>query len=180
MYYEHKELGYNYRIGPINAAVGLSKIDRLESEISQRRGCFEAYNQALNKDGFHFQLESPGNFSNRWLSTLCLRNNKDVELLSKTLLDQGIETRRVWNPMHLQPVFKDAPFYSSSTYPSPLEKGRDEVKDSHSSRSRFGTGWDEVISETLFENGLCLPSGSNLSPADLQRIVTLIKQQFSK
>ena len=148
MYYEHKELGYNYRMGPINAAVGLSKIDRLESEISQRRGCFEVYNKALGIPGFHFQIEIPGHFSNRWLSTVCLRNKSELEAISKMLFDQGIETRRVWKPMHQQPVFKDSPFYGSA------------------------------VSEELFSTGLCLPSGSNLLPADLERIVTLIKQQF--
>lgn len=149
MYYEHKELGYNYRMGPINAAVGLSKIDRLESEISERRGCFEVYNQALAINGFHFQLERPGHFSNRWLSTLCLRNNSEVEAISKILFDQGIETRRLWKPMHKQPVFKDAPYYGSD------------------------------VSDKLFETGLCLPSGSNLSADDLQRIVSIIKKQIS-
>ena len=148
MYYEHKELGYNYRMGPINAAVGLSKIDRLESEISQRRRCFEVYNQALGIQGFHFQIESPGHFSNRWLSTVCLRNKSEVEVLSKILDDHGIETRRVWKPMHQQPVFKDSPYYGSG------------------------------VSDKLFDDGLCLPSGSNLSPADLERITALIKQQF--
>ncbi len=166
MYYEHKELGYNYRMGPINAAVGLSKMDRLETEISQRRRCFEVYNQALGLYGFHFQKERTGHFSNRWLSSTHLRNNSDVRIISKILENQGIETRRVWKPMHMQPVFKGAPFYSSSSYPSPLGEG--------------GQRPDEVVSEKLFETGLCLPSGSNLSREDLQRVVSIIIKAILK
>jgi len=189
LYYEHKELGYNYRMGPINAAVGLSKMDKLESEISLRRRCFEVYNQALAINGFHFQQERPRHFSNRWLSTVCLRNNSEVEVMSKILGDHGVETRRVWKPMHQQPVFKDAPFYSSfypyhSAHPSPPEKGSlpagaasaQATRQPEPFRHRLG---DEAVSENLFATGLCLPSGSNLSKEDLDRVVSIIKKQFS-
>ena len=128
LFYEHKELGYNYRMGPLNAAVGLSKIAHLENEIRERRESFERYRQLLGKYGFEFQVEKPGFFSNRWLSAACLDNGLDVEAISKILDNQSVETRRTWNPMHKQPLFQSYPYYS-----------------------KFN------ISEMLFSKSICLP-----------------------
>jgi predicted outer membrane repeat protein len=84
LYYEHKELGYNYRMGPMNAAVGLSKIDQLEHEVEQRRNSFDMYNELLDKYGFQFQMENPGFFSNRWLSAAYIKSNLDEYDIRRT------------------------------------------------------------------------------------------------
>jgi dTDP-4-amino-4,6-dideoxygalactose transaminase len=148
LYNEHKELGYNYRIGPINAAVGLSKIYNLEKEIERRRSCFELYNSHLSKFGFQFQVEIPGSFSNRWLTTILIDPSKtggitreDIRL---ALEKENIESRPLWKPMHLQPIFEQFPNYGGE------------------------------VSEKLFERGLCLPSGSGLKAEELKRVVSLI------
>ena len=128
MYYEHKEVGYNYRIGPINAAVGLSKMDRLVNEISERRKVFDMYCLLLVEFGLKFQLEKPGMFSNRWLSAFSV-DNLDVVAIANFLEKQCIETRRTWNPMHRQPVFSAYKYFR-------------------------GEG---AVSEDLFAKSLCLP-----------------------
>ena len=132
LYYEHKELGYNYRMGPINAAIGLSKIDKLENEINYRRKCFENYRHSLSQFGVQFQIEKSGVFSNRWLSAASLHQDLDIDLVSRNLENQGIETRRVWNPMHMQPMFKLFSYYSQND-----------------------------MSVRLFSNSVCLPFSEN-------------------
>ena len=107
-----QKMGYNYKMGPINAAIGLSKIHKLVIEINQRRSCFERYHKLLDQHGFQFQIEAPDQFSNRWLSVACLDIELNVGVISKILDSQGIETRRAWNPMHKQPLFQSHPYYS--------------------------------------------------------------------
>ena len=128
VYYEHKELGYNYRMGPMNAAVGLSKISNLETEISQRRRCFDEYQQLFSKRGFQFQVEGPDFFSNRWLTVASLTSALQRDSISKRLDSQGIETRFAWNPMHKQPLFRDYDYFT-----------------------------ENEVSEMLFSKSICLP-----------------------
>ncbi len=166
-HYQHSEIGYNYRLSNICAGIGRGQLKVIDLRVSQRRSNFFFYERELGQlPGVAFQPEAKGNFSNRWLTCLTIDPSKSKgvtrEKLRLALEEDNIESRPLWKPMHLQPVFKDAPFYSSSTYPSPQEKGR-----------------DEAVSETLFETGLCLPSGSNLSKDDLNRLVSIIKKQFS-
>ena len=120
----------------------------LANRIEKRRNVFNRYyNHLSNKKGIHFVSEPQGYFSNRWLSTLLIdpvASGFTREDLRLALEKDNIESRPLWKPMHLQPVFAGAPYYGDGT------------------------------SEELFENGLCLPSGSNLGDNDLDRIFNVI------
>lgn len=145
-HYQHSKIGYNYRMSNICAGIGRGQMTALDERVNKRREIFFMYKKLLNTiPGISFQNEPEGFFSNRWLTTIVLNatqtpkgiSNKDVRL---ALESQNIESRPLWKPMHLQPVFKDAPYYGNN------------------------------ISENLFQNGLCLPSGSNLTEEEFSRI----------
>lgn len=149
-HYEHSQIGYNYRMSNVCAAIGRGQMEVLEERILQRRKNFEYYKEGLaGIKGLYFLNEPDGMFSNRWLSTILVEpseaglGKEDIRL---HLEKDNIESRPLWKPMHLQPVFTDAPYY--------------------------GTG----VSNELFEKGLCLPSGSNLSQEDLDRVINKIKE----
>jgi pyridoxal phosphate-dependent aminotransferase EpsN len=156
-YYEHKELGYNYRLSNILAAIGCGQIERINRFISNRRNIFKQYFQALSKiEPLNFMEETTGTFSNRWLSTLTIDPKKtDITNLDviKALSEENIESRLLWKPMHLQPLYKGYNFVKTKKYD---------------------------ISKTLFDTGLCLPSGSDLSKKDQNRIIDIISSLFSK
>jgi len=137
-YYEHHEKGYNYLMSPLNAAQGLSQLPYLQERIGRRREIFNFYRQNLSDASF--QNEPDDHYSNRWLSCCITDHRKPGDLL-QYLATKEIETRRLWKPMHLQPVFKDATVYGGAT------------------------------SESLFERGLCLPSGSSITSEQLELIV---------
>lgn len=150
----HREVGYNYRMNHVNAALGSSQFTRLEERIRKRREIFEFYKESLGSiPGASFLREQPQTCSSRWLTTLFIDPTVTGGItrtrIQQALDIENIESRPLWKPMHLQPVFKDAPAYVNG------------------------------ISEKLFTQGLCLPSGSNLSPHDLERISTVIKRVFS-
>src|SRR5258707_11452738 len=146
-YYQHEELGYNYQLSNISASIGLGQIKVLQDRVKQRRRIFDFYSANLPTHFFSFQPEPSGAISNRWLTTVLVNSStKKPEELRVELEKKNIETRPLWKPMHLQPVFKEAPSYLNG------------------------------VSESLFEKGLCLPSGSNLSEYDLKRIVGSIKE----
>ena len=152
-HYQHSEIGYNYRLSNICAGIGRGQLKVIDQRVSQRRANFDFYQRELSQlPGVAFQPELIGSYSNRWLTCITIdpERSKGVtrEKIRLALDKDNIESRPLWKPMHQQPVFKDAPYYGSG------------------------------VSDKLFDDGLCLPSGSNLSPADLERIVTLIKQQF--
>ncbi|MBI1767925.1 MAG: aminotransferase class I/II-fold pyridoxal phosphate-dependent enzyme [Bacteroidetes bacterium] len=150
-YYQHEELGYNYQLSNISASIGLGQIKILQDRVKQRRRIFDFYTANLSSLGFSFQPEPPGVESNRWLTTVLLDSKTlKPEKLRVELEKKNIETRPLWKPMHLQPVFKDAPSYLNG------------------------------VSESLFERGLCLPSGSNLSEGNLQFVVQSIKELIPK
>jgi dTDP-4-amino-4,6-dideoxygalactose transaminase len=126
----------------------------LENRIEKRRANFDFYKKTLGDlPGISFLNEPEGAFSNRWLSCICIdpkeSDGTDRERIRLTLEEDNIESRPLWKPMHLQPVF--------STYPA----------------------WLNGISERLFDQGLCLPSGSNLSDIDLQRVAEKVRSCFS-
>ena len=123
--------------------------------VKQRRANFDFYKQELSEfDGITFLEEPKGHFSNRWLTTILVDSKKtggvSREDLRLALEAENIESRPLWKPMHMQPVFKDFPYY--------------------------GDG----LSEKLFEIGLCLPSGSNLTDEDRERVVGVIKKTLGK
>jgi dTDP-4-amino-4,6-dideoxygalactose transaminase len=152
-HYQHSEIGFNYRLSNISAGIGRGQMEVLGERVKQRRANFSFYQEALNGiKGITFVSEPEEFYSNRWLTTVTMDpsetggiTREDVRL---ALESQNIESRPLWKPMHLQPVFKHFPYYG------------------------------EKIAESLFENGLCLPSGSNLKPQELKRVVTNIQSLF--
>ena len=147
-HYEHTHIGYNYRLSNICAAIGRGQLRVLDERIAQRRAVFQHYVKNLNPSVFSFPEEQPGTFSNRWLTTAIINPEASVtpEMIRIALAKADIETRPLWKPMHLQPVFASAPAYTNGT------------------------------SENLFKSGLCLPSGSSLTVEDLERILSEIKK----
>jgi pyridoxal phosphate-dependent aminotransferase EpsN len=150
-YYEHTLIGYNYRLSNLLAAVGRGQLEVLEDRVRARRAHFEAYASALGDiGGVEFSPEAPWGRSNRWLTCITLDAGlrTDASGLIAALADEGIEARRLWKPMHLQPVF--AEFES------------------------LGGG----VSEDLFARGLCLPSGSSMSADDRQRVIEIVRREL--
>jgi dTDP-4-amino-4,6-dideoxygalactose transaminase len=150
-HYQHSHIGYNYRMSNITAGIGRGQMLVLNDRVAQRRYNFEFYKKALaGYAGISFIAELPGAFANRWLTCIMVdpgkTNGKTREDIRIALEKENIECRPLWKPMHMQPVFADAPFYGDGT------------------------------SENLFEDGLCLPSGSNLTQEDLHRVVDAIIQ----
>ncbi len=148
-HYQHSEIGYNYRLSNVSAGIGLGQLKVLDDRVRQRRANFEFYRDALGHlPSISFQPEMSGSFSNRWLTTVLIdpSQNDGVtrEDIRLALEKENIESRPLWKPMHLQPVFQQFP--------------------------SFGGG----VSEKLFEQGLCLPSGSGLKEEELKRVVSLI------
>jgi dTDP-4-amino-4,6-dideoxygalactose transaminase len=149
-HYQHSHIGYNYRMSNVCAAIGRGQMTVLQDRINQRRLNFELYTKHLaGIAGITFVQEPAGYYSNRWLSTILVdpskTNGVSREDIRLALEKENIESRPLWKPMHMQPIFENYPFYGDGT------------------------------SEKLFEQGLCLPSGSNLPESDLLKVVIIIK-----
>ncbi len=150
VHYQHSEIGFNYRMSNVLAGIGRGQMEVLEDRVSARRYNHKFYFDNLkNIPGIAFLNEPKGYMSNRWLTCILTPSYESRESIRLALLDENIESRPLWKPMHLQPVFESHLNFSDGT------------------------------SENLFERGLCLPSGSNLSVADLERIVTIIKKTLT-
>lgn len=153
-YYYHETIGYNYRLSNVSAGIGCGQMDVLQPHVELRRAIHDFYTKELAEiDGLSVQQNPSTNFnSNFWLSTVLIdpKTGKDPESLRQFMLDAGVETRRLWRPMHMQPVFADAPYYGDTTC------------------------------ETLFDRGLCLPSGSGLKEEELSYVADKIKEFFNK
>ena len=152
-HYQHSEIGYNYRLSNICAGIGRGQMEVLEEHVNLRREMHDFYvNFFKDIEGVDVSQEPNTNFhSNFWLSCIVIDSNrlgKTREDLRLALETSNIESRPLWKPMHLQPIFKDFPFYGGK------------------------------VSEQLFENGLCLPSGSNLTQSDKDRISSTLYQFF--
>ena len=150
LHYEHAQVGYNYRLSNILAALGRAQLKSLDQYVEKRRKIFNYYYNNLNNvDGIRFMPEIENGKSTRWLSVVLMKNinHEKIEDIIRSFSEENIEVRPIWKPMHLQPVFEDASFYYNSQKP---------------------------ISASLFEHGLCLPSGSDLSKNDLNRIIELL------
>ncbi|MEC9209219.1 MAG: aminotransferase class I/II-fold pyridoxal phosphate-dependent enzyme [Bacteroidota bacterium] len=147
-HYEHSEVGYNYRMSNVCAAIGVGQLEVLSHRVTRKREIFNFYKDELSSiKEITFLEESKGSFSNYWLTTILLEKNSaiDREQLRLHLEKDNIESRPLWKPMHLQPVFKDCKAYVNG------------------------------VSEDLFDRGLCLPSGTSMTEEDLKRIVKKIK-----
>jgi dTDP-4-amino-4,6-dideoxygalactose transaminase len=153
-HYQHSQVGYNYRMSNILAGIGRGQMEVLPDRVIQRRSINEWYRSLItNIEGISFQSEPDDKYhSNYWLTAIAI--NPIISSVSKEdirlrLLKDNIESRPLWKPMHLQPIFKDAPFFGDGT------------------------------SEGLFNLGLCLPSGSNLTAVDKDRIEASLCKAFS-
>lgn len=148
-HYEHTQIGYNYRMSNISAGIGRGQMLVLDKWVEKRRANFERYKMELQGLPIEFLNEPDGDyFSNRWLTTITTASYEKREEIRLALEKENIEARPLWKPMHLQPIFKEYPYY--------------------------GDG----LSEKLFEKGLCLPSGSNLSEHQQYRVIEVIKSLF--
>jgi dTDP-4-amino-4,6-dideoxygalactose transaminase len=153
-HYQHSQIGYNYRMSNIVAGIGRGQMEVIEDRISRRREINRWYRDLFKGiPGVYFQTEpSKDYYSNYWLTAIVIDPNKSNgitrEIVRMKLAEENIESRPLWKPMHLQPVFKEFPFYANG------------------------------VSERLFENGLCLPSGSNLRENEMNRISTSLKNIF--
>lgn len=143
-HYEHSVIGYNYRMSNIIAGIGRGQLEVLEDRVAKRRENNKKYRSLLSDyDFISFQDEPIGHFSNYWLTTIIVEpknDGLDRERIRINMEKVNIDTRPLWKPMHLQPVFAGCPAYING------------------------------ISEQMFRKGLCLPSGSNLSDDDFKRI----------
>lgn len=146
-HYQHSTCGYNYRLSNICAAIGLGQMAVLDERVARRRAIFERYYCALSRPGISFMPEPEGLRSTRWLTALTVNptvvgvTREDIRL---SLLEHEIESRPLWKPMHLQPLYAGAPYH--------------------------GTGVDE----RLFEQGLCLPSGSDMTDDQQDEVIERI------
>lgn len=151
-HYQHSTVGYNYRMSNILAAIGRAQLKTLEARVARRRQIFESYREGLQDlPGITFMPEAPYGRSNRWLTCIVVdpeRFGVDREAIRLALEAANIESRPLWKPMHLQPVFQGCTTYG----------GR--------------------VSEQLFQKGLCLPSGSNLTDEDQERIIAIIRDLY--
>ena len=147
-HYQHSEIGYNYRMSNVCAAIGLGQLEVLSDRVIKKREIFNFYKDELsNIKDITLIEETQGSFSNYWLSTILLHKDSIIDRgqLRFHLEKNNIESRPLWKPMHLQPVFRDCLSYVNG------------------------------VSEDLFNRGLCLPSGTNMTKKDLKRVIDTIK-----
>jgi dTDP-4-amino-4,6-dideoxygalactose transaminase len=155
-HYQHSEIGYNYRMSNICAGIGRGQMEVLDDHVANRRAMHDFYSDIFNDiPGVTvFTVPNADYFANYWLSAILVdpekTNGMTREAMRLALEAENIESRPLWKPMHLQPIFEKYPYYGTT------------------------------VSETLFENGLCLPSGSNLTEDDRNRIKNVILNLFDK
>ena len=149
-FYHHTEIGYNYRMSNVLAAIGIGQMEVIEDRIKRTREINEVYRKELGDYFYSFQEEGTSNRSNCWLTCALLKGEDRPNDLIKHLENDNIEARRIWKPMHQQPVLAQYLKYINGN------------------------------STLLFLQGICLPSGSNLTDEDLDRIIKSIKTFFDK
>ncbi len=153
-HYQHSQIGYNYRLSNVLAGIGRGQLQVLRDRVAARRHNFEVYQQALDRlPGIEFMPEATWGVATRWLTCLTIDPDafgSDREQLRLALTKAQIEARPVWKPLHLQPVFSDYEYIGGQ------------------------------VAADLFERGLCLPSGSNLTDEDLERVIQAIQANCQK
>ena len=152
-HYQHSTVGYNYRMSNILAGVGRAQLEVLDKRVEEKRAVFTRYEEALGGiDGVMFMPELEETYSNRWLTAITL-DPKKVRITPYELMEvleaENIEARPVWKPLHLQPLFKECKFYPHAE--------------------------EEVVSERLFKEGICLPSGSNMTQEEQEKVIEVLK-----
>lgn len=151
-HYQHSVVGYNYRMSNIVAGIGRGQLEVLEERIAQKRKIFANYAKAFKDlDGIEMMPELEGTFSNRWLSTMTFDSSK-IKITPSALIDildaENIESRPIWKPLHMQPLFEGCKFYAHAE--------------------------NVVVSESLFAKGICLPSDTKMTEEEQQRVIDLI------
>lgn len=155
-YYQHSRIGFNYRLSNVLAGIGRGQLRVINERVNARRNVFDIYNNELSSlDGIEFMSEAAFGRSSRWLTALTI-NPKKTSVKAEQVLDalesKNIEGRPVWKPLHLQPLFKKNLYFPHSPEGS--------------------------VSDQLFQSGICLPSGSNLTGEEISRVVDCIKEVF--
>ncbi len=148
-YYQHSQMGYNYRLSNVCAAIGLAQLDVLQVFVNRRRSIHFLYKKELQGTGLRFQDEPQGFCSNYWLTCVLFKDSETREKVRIYLENNGIESRPVWKPMHLQPLYEHVPFYG------------------------------DKCSESLFDKGLCLPSGAYLTDEEIKKVCHLMKESLN-
>ncbi|WP_114744820.1 aminotransferase class I/II-fold pyridoxal phosphate-dependent enzyme [Falsibacillus pallidus] len=155
-HYQHSTTGFNYRMSNILAGIGRAQLQVLEDRVAARKRIFSVYFQELNHlPGVSFMPELEDTKSNRWLTALTINEEMagvSAQTLINELTNQNIEARPVWKPLHLQPLFESTKYYPHYE--------------------------EESISERLFEDGICLPSGSNMTNEQQMRIINAVENHF--
>lgn len=156
-HYQHSLIGYNYRLSNILAGIGRGQLEVLDKRVQVKRNIFNRYfNELSHFPGFEFMPELKDTYSNRWLTALTIDEDLagiSVNEILENMAYENIEARPVWKPLHLQPLYKNSNYYLH-------REGED-------------------ISSHLFENGLCLPSGTNMTEEDQMRVIECIKRTLS-
>lgn len=148
LHYEHEEVGYNYRLSNVSAGIGRGQLEVIEQRVRARRNVFRRYEQMFSSIDVTYQQEIPFSRANRWLTAMQVgRDIANRDQLIQQLSDAGIESRPVWKPMHLQPLYRDAEYV--------MVDGED-------------------VSRHLFENGICLPSSSSLTIGEQQKVIQAV------
>lgn len=148
LHYEHEEVGYNYRLSNVSAGIGRGQLEVIEQRVRARRNVFRRYEQMFSSIDVTYQQEIPFSRANRWLTAMHVgRDIASRDQLIQQLSDAGIESRPVWKPMHLQPLYRDAEYV--------MVDGED-------------------VSRHLFENGICLPSSSSLTIGEQQKVIQAV------
>lgn len=152
-WYQHEELGYNYRMSNICAGIGRGQMEALEQRVSKKREIFDTYREAFADLPVSWAAEDDNTRANRWLSVMLL--NRDCGVTPTQLLDalndENIEGRHMWKPMHMQPVFAQYPFVSAE---------------------------DTCVSEELFLHGVCLPSDTKMTAEQQIRVIRAVRRVF--
>lgn len=151
-HYEHKEIGYNYRMSNISAGIGRGQLEVLDQFIQNRKNIYKVYQEKLAKLPVRFMPISDKGVPNYWLTVLTLSTNSSVKPndIIGALEEANIESRPVWKPMHLQPLYQNYPFFKH----------------------------EECVSQHLFNTGLCLPSGTAMSDDQTELVMKVIKELF--
>lgn len=148
LHYEHKDYGYNYRLSNVLGAIGVGQMEVLPKRVERKREIFELYKNLFKDIDVKFMPEIENSKGNRWLTTLVFKEKNAHLKIIDALNKADIESRPLWKPMHLQPIFKNAISVVDGT------------------------------SENLFERGICLPSGSDMSDETVERVANIIKENL--
>jgi pyridoxal phosphate-dependent aminotransferase EpsN len=154
IHYEHREIGYNYRLSNVSAAIGVGQLEMIEQKVARRRSIYQRYLEAFATiPGVAFMPEPEWSRCTRWLTTMTIdpeMSGANKSRIIEACSEADIEARPLWKPMHLQPVFAGSEF--------------------------IGTGF----CQQLFETGLCLPSGSGMRDDEQERVIEVVRRAFKK